>query len=153
MPRCYHFAVCRSSSLDHYTNTWSLFHLVETCRIRGDVLSKPEKPVELPLEVHAFWLFSENEYGVEFESRIVFAWENQTVPQTKVWTFRAQTPRLRQRLQGVTIRSVGPAVLSLEWRRKGEEAWNSTEVGWPLLVQSVATLPTEATLSLSERTK
>src|SRR5436309_3092871 len=150
MPRCYHFALCRSSSLDHYTNTWSLFHLVETCRIRGDVLSRPEKPVELQLEVHAFWLFPENEYGVEFESRIVFSSENQTVPESKAWAFKAQTQRLRQRLRGVTIRSAGPAVLSLEWRRKGEEVWNSTEVGWPLLVQSVAALPTEPMLSFPE---
>lgn len=144
MPDCYLIAVSHGSALDEYTNNWSLFTLTEHIKLT------PQKPipegakVSLPLEVHVFWLFSEEEFGQEFEWRMVFEGCNGERHWDEVFATRAQKRRHRVRIRGTPILAHGDLKLKVEWRRMHEQdEWTRCPAFWPFVVE-------EGTLTESE---
>lgn len=140
MPDCYLIAVSHGSALDEYTNNWSLFTLTEQIKLTPRE-SVPEGAwVAFPLEVHVYWLFAEEEFGQEFEWRIVFEGGNGDRPWDQVFTTKAQKRRHRSRVRGMQILAHGDLKLKVEWRRRQEEGeWTRCSAFWPFMVEQEST--------------
>lgn len=69
MPRCYLLCLCERSVLDAVTNNFTLVSVVEELQL-------PKPPplqdfIELPLEMHVYWILSVEEMGRPFEFRLI----------------------------------------------------------------------------------
>jgi hypothetical protein len=139
MPNCYLLAVSHGSALDQYTNTFTLFSLIEEMKIEYDQSRSPEPPTTVPFEVHVYWYLSPDEFGVEFEWRLIFMTSEAIVPIEKVFELKSTTARHRFRVGGFPILATGQLELRVEWREKGAQEWNRCGVFWPLGVEMVPT--------------
>lgn len=138
MAKPYLIAVCVGSTLDQRTNNFTLFNLVEEVQTNT-------APVDLPLEVHAYYQFDEAERGREHELRVALIstddggiWHSRPVP------IVSQHRRHRVRLQGLHFPAFGLfAVFSEVRAREGEREtkWERSLFAWPILVRE---LPREA---------
>ena len=135
MPNCYLIAVCQSSSLDQYSNNWSLFTLTEQVQVHF--------PVRLPFEAHTFWTFSPDEYERPIDVQLVLLYPDGTEAASQTLALRVITPRQRVRITGLPeIRAVGEYRIGVQWRWQGTENWTRCAVFWGL---SVSELPARDT--------
>jgi len=137
MPRCYLLCLCERSLLDATSNNLTLISVVEELR-----LSKPppqQRVIELPLEVHAYWVFSVDELGRPFEFRLIakehglpdMASEPMQVKETVSRRFRARfvDPQIRAETASLEFH--------LQWRWIDETEWRTEQAFWPLEVTMV----------------
>lgn len=137
MPTCYLLAVAKGSSLDTYSNNWTLFHLVEQVQVS-------QTPNALPFEIHTYWLFQPDEYNEEFEFRFVLLPLLGDRVEGRPFPLRSTTPRYRLRATGLPLPGFGDYTLQVEWRRPGQESWELGHIFWPLRVEP---LPAEESSS------
>ncbi len=131
--RCFAVAVAEGSSLDRYTNNFSLFQLFEQFRPSA-------YPASLPVYLHAFLELDAGDQGVEHEVRILLLHGGNVVFASVVLSFRPEGERHRVRVRGLTFPEPGLYSVALEWRRKaqgeaqgaGEEPWTREPVRWPI---------------------
>lgn len=137
MPNCYLLAITQGSVLDHYTNNWTLFSLTETLRIGPDQ-QLPTKPIPLaPFEVHVYWYLLPEEFGTEFEWRLVFVTPKADVPAEETFPLKSQNKRYRIRIMGFPILATGQILLRVEWRKKGDQEWSRSDAFWPIDIEHV----------------
>jgi len=143
VPDVYLIAVCKGSALDEYTNNWSLFTLTEQIKLT------PEKPIPegvklaLPLEVHVYWWLSPEEFGQEFEWRIVFEGSNGEKVWDQVFTLKPEKRRHRSRIRGIPVLAQGNLRLKVEWRPKQKQEWVRCSAFWPLVVEEGASIESD----------
>jgi hypothetical protein len=98
-----------------------------------------EKPTPLaPFEIHAFWYLSPEEFGTEFEWRLVFLTPEGDVPAEEVFPMKSDNKRYRIRIMGFPILATGQVSLQVEWREKGSQKWNRCSVFWPMDIDYVS---------------
>lgn len=132
MPSCYLLALAQASALDGSKNTWSLFNLVETLTVEV----AGEGPIVAPVEVHCFWLLEAGELGEEFEWRVAVEpkgdGSSPAVTHSQTITSVTDKRRLRARLNGLVIREGGENLVSIDWKKPGDDDWQRCPIVWPL---------------------
>lgn len=138
MPDCYLIAVCHGSALDEYTNNWSLFTLTEQIKFTPQKGMPEGARLALPLEVHAYWSLSPEEFGQEFEWRVLFEGSNGEKVWDQIFTLKAEKRRHRTRIRGMPMLAYGDLKLRVEWRRKDQQEWTRCAAFWPFVVEDGA---------------
>jgi hypothetical protein len=123
--RCFMIAVSQASTLDRWSNTFSLFLLFEQFR-------PASYPARLAVFSHAFFEVDAAHRDVEHEVRLVVARESRTVFATEPVTFKPTGERHRVRVHGLEIPEPGLYRVVAEWRVKGGADWARESVDWPL---------------------
>ncbi len=127
--RCFLLAVSQASTLDRYTNNFSLFFLLEE-------LTPSAYPVRLQAQTHAFFEVDHDERKVEHEVRLVVASQDKDEFFSDALTIEPASERHRVRMNGLVIPNPGAYRVLMEWRRKGHDAWIRGELEWPLKANS-----------------
>lgn len=126
--RCYLTAISRDSSLDKYTNTWSLFGIVEQVNV-----GEEELPAQFPFHVHLYFQGTDDEIGSEFEARFVVEDDRgQEVSESSNFQFTLESDRMRARIRGLAVRERGLHYVYAEWRSAGNGQWERAVEPWPL---------------------
>jgi len=123
--RCFLIAVAQNSTLDRYSNNFSLFLLLEQMRPSA-------YPARLAVFCHAFFEVDEDERGVDQETRIVLVGGGQVVSSTAPVAFRPSGERHRVRTHGLVVPDAGLYHVMVERRRAGESDWIREAAAWPL---------------------
>jgi hypothetical protein len=130
MPRCYLLAIAQGSALDRYTNNWTLFSLIEQVQVS-------QMPADVNLETHVYWEFAPDEYNQGFDMRLVLVRANGERAGSQSLELSSGTRRHRMRLSGLRLDALGECLLTVEWRERGEQEWNRSDVAWPLTVEEL----------------
>jgi len=139
MLRCYLLALASGSSVDQLTNNFSVFNLVEQLNVAESALG-----TEVPIEVHIYWLVSQQARETEIEIRVVRVPldggnEDLGGPMNLK---PASTDRVRFRAGNFRLpKAYGSYVLAVEWRKKGGDDWHRDPATWPL---TMATMPQQS---------
>jgi hypothetical protein len=139
MPTCYLLAVAEGSSLDQDTNTFSLFRLLETVTVH--VTEESSEPIGLPLEVHAYWMFSEEEQNREYEFRLVLEDDDSVVLASDPFKMKTPKSNHRVRIRGIQVPKKPITRIQVEWTRAGTIEWQRERAWWPLNVRFVSGEP------------
>lgn len=123
--RCFLVAVAQNSSLDRYTNNFSLFQLLEQVRPSA-------YPARLAVYCHAFFEVAEEERGVDHETRIVLVGGGKVVSSTAPVAFRPSGERHRVRTHGLVVPDAGLYHVMAETRPAGSGEWTRAGAAWPL---------------------
>lgn len=104
-----------------------------------------EVPIQLPIEVHAYYEFDESERGREYEMRLVIA-PDQGGQESTSPAFPLMTNQSRHRvtLRGFRVPAFGGFHVFAEIRPRDEarqEVWRRSAFGWPLVVTEVRRVP------------
>lgn len=120
-------AVAQNSTLDRYSNNFSLFLLLEQFRPAA-------YPARLSVFCHAFLEIDDDERGVDHEIRIVVVRGDEAVSRSAAVAFRPSGERHRVRTHGLEIPEPGLFHVTVEWRRTGDEDadWRRDTARWPL---------------------
>lgn len=128
--RCFLLAVAQSSTLDRYTNNFSLFHLLEQFRPAG-------YPARLAVFSHAFFEVEAAEFGVEHEVRLVVLRDRDVTLATEPVKMKPNGERHRVRIAGLAFSEPGLYRVSVEWRRAMEGApWIRDAASWPIRAET-----------------
>ncbi|SRR6266446_3825797 len=127
MPKCYGIILSISSSLHQTTNMWNLFGLIDNIQTR-------DLPIIIPLEIHVFWYFADEELRKNFEARIVVSINKTQIEPSKSISFNSSTPYAHLRLREVALDQVGEYHVHIEWRRDSSGGWTREDVFWPFTV-------------------
>lgn len=148
MPTAYLVAVAEGSSLDRDTGNLTLFKLLEQLQ----VVPEARFPAVVPYEVHSCWEFADAERGQTYEARMVtdgaFRMASEPI------SFRAEKSRMRLRMSGLGLPSLGQVRVTVEIRPGGGSTWLSSGISWPLLVEqapSVGELAADAAAAAAGR--
>ncbi len=95
----------------------------------------------LPLEVHAYWHLSPEEYGKEYEWRLVFVTEDGSTATKETFPLKSDNPRYRVRVHGFPVLRLGKSMLKVEWRPAGGKTWKRCAAFWPVIVEFSAKKP------------
>lgn len=131
MPRAYLIAVSADYALDQRTNNFSLFHLIEQIEVR-------QVPLDLPLDVHLHYEFTETERGRPFQIRIVLIDQTGAVITTsKPTDVTSPSPRQRIVLTGLRVPAPGHFLVYSEIRAADgvADGWERSAFGWPVDVR------------------
>ncbi len=119
-------AVAQASTLDHYTNNFSLFLLFEEFR-------PSHYPARLGVFSHAFFEIDAEEVGVDFEVRLIVVRGAETAFVSELVDVRPSGDRHRVRVSGLVIPEPGTYGMWVEWRRKGGDSeWLREAASWPI---------------------
>lgn len=122
---CFLLAVAQASSLDHYTNNFSLFLLFEEFR-------PAHYPARLAVFSHAFFEIDADEIGIDFEVRLVVLRGPEICFATDAVEVKPNGDRHRVRVSGLVIPEPGHYSVEVEWRHKGADAWFREAAAWPI---------------------
>jgi len=150
MPRCYFLAVSNGSSLDHFTNNWSLFGLVGRIALEGEEAPTVESPILAPLEVLTFWRFSQEELNTAFEWRLVATVAGSDLNCSREFSIKPEKKEMRHRVKGLSIVAAGESELRVECRKKGSQVWERAEAVWLLKVLFTQKSATTKSLNLPQ---
>jgi hypothetical protein len=125
--RCFMIAVAQGSTLDRYSNNFSLFLLLEQFRPSA-------YPAHLAVFTHAFFEVDADEVGIEQQVRLVVVGGNQDAFVSGPVSFKPAGERHRVRISGLAFPQPGLFRVMVEWRTGGDEgaAWNREAAGWPI---------------------
>lgn len=123
--KAYLLVVSGDSSLDKFSNNWSLFRLLER-------LGLPGFPALLPFNVHAHFELEDEEIGLEHQFRFVLVLEGGGEDPSDPGSFTSRSKRHRVKSEGMFLREPGYHHLYVEWRQLDADDWHRSEVGWPL---------------------
>jgi hypothetical protein len=121
-------AVAQASTLDRYTNNFSLFLLLEQFR-------PASYPAKLSVFSHAFLEIDAHETGVEHELRLVVMNGSRSVYVSETVPFKPAGERHRVRIGGLSLPEPGLYRVTVEWRQKGDDdsaPWTSELAAWPI---------------------
>lgn len=121
-------AVAQASTLDRYSNNFSLFLLLEQFRPSG-------YPARLAVFSHAFFEIDAGEAGVEHEVRLVVTHGATSTFESEPVAFKPVGERHRVRISGLSFPEPGLYRVSVEWRVKvadGSAPWTRESVAWPI---------------------
>ena len=92
----------------------------------------------LPLEIHAHWRFSAEEYGA-YEVRVVVCASSGEERFSDAIQLQVNTPRHRVRVRGTpAFVAPGDYRILVECRRQGTtNGWTRSECYWPLLMELI----------------
>jgi len=123
-------AVAQASTLDRYTNNFSLFFLLEEFR-------PPHYPARLAVHSHAFFEVDADEIGADLEVRLLLLRGAEIVFASDSVAVKPAGERHRVRIGGLAIPEPGQFRVAVEWRRAGSEAaWTREAVTWPVKANS-----------------
>lgn len=126
--RCFMIAVAQGSTLDRYSNNFSLFQLLEQFRPSA-------YPARLAVFSHAFFEIDAGETGVEHEVRLLVVLGSRNVFASEPVAFRPSGERHRVRISNLVFPEPGLYRVMVEWRAKSTDpaaAWNRESVAWPI---------------------
>lgn len=126
--RCFMIAVAQSSTLDRYSNNFSLFLLLEQFRPAA-------YPARLSVFSHAFFEIDAEENGVEHQVRLLVLQGTRTVFASEPVAFKPAGERHRIRISGLALPEPGLYRVTVEWRRAGEgedAGWTRENAAWPI---------------------
>ncbi|HEY2775558.1 MAG TPA: hypothetical protein VGK20_16070 [Candidatus Binatia bacterium] len=126
--RCFMIAVAQGSTLDRYSNNFSLFLLLEQFRPAA-------YPARLSVFSHAFFEVDADENGVEHQVRLVVMRAGKQEFATEPVAFQPTGERHRVRISGLAFPEPGLYRVCVEWRVRADGdggAWNQEAVGWPV---------------------
>ena len=121
-------AVAQASSLDRYSNNFSLFLLLEQFRPSA-------YPARLSVFSHAFFEIDADEVGVEHEVRLLVVQGTRTAFSSEAVAFKPAGERHRVRISGLAFPEPGSYRVMVEWRARGsddESAWTREPTAWPI---------------------
>ncbi|HYC55001.1 MAG TPA: hypothetical protein VEL28_08680 [Candidatus Binatia bacterium] len=119
-------AVAQASTLDRYTNNFSLFFLFEEFR-------PSHYPARLSVHSHAFFEVDADEVGADLEVRLLLLRGAEPVFTSNPVAVKPAGERHRVRISGLAIPEAGQYRVAVEWRRSGSDgAWTREAVTWPL---------------------
>ena len=121
-------AVAQSSTLDRYSNNFSLFLLLEQFRPSA-------YPARLAVYSHAFFEIDADENGVEHEVRLVVVHGGRSTFQSEPVSFKPAGERHRVRISGLAFPEPGLYRVTVEWRVKSDDAeapWTREQAAWPI---------------------
>jgi len=121
-------AVAQSSTLDRYSNNFSLFLLLEQFRPAA-------YPARLAVFRHAFFEIDADEVGVDHEVRLVVLLGGTSSFVSESVRFKPAGERHRVRISGLVFPEPGLYRVMVEWRLvRGDanEGWMRESVAWPI---------------------
>lgn len=121
-------AVAQGSTLDRYSNNFTLFLLLEQFRPSA-------YPARLAVFSHAFFEIDADENGVEHEVRLVVVQGQQAVFAADSVAFKPTGERHRVRVSGLVFPEPGLYRVMVEWRVRGDDdnaPWNRESAAWPI---------------------
>lgn len=121
-------AVAQGSTLDRYSNNFSLFMLLEQFRPSA-------YPARLSVFSHAFFEVDAGEAGIEHQVRLLVVQGSHTVFASEPVSFKPSGERHRVRVSGLAFPEPGLYRVMVEWRVPGEDAdarWNRESIAWPI---------------------
>lgn len=121
-------AVAQGSTLDRYSNNFSLFQLLEQFRPSA-------YPARLSVYSHAFFEIDAAEVGVEQQVRLLVVLGSKVVFASDPVSFRPAGERHRVRISGLTFPEPGLYRVMVEWRQAGGAAgggWAREAAAWPI---------------------
>lgn len=111
----------------------SLFLMVEELRFSAD-----NRPDALGLEVHSYWLASEDEIGKQFDFRVVRVAEDGGEEPGPVVTMTIKSVITRNKFFAFkTPEKFGVYKLRTEWRVPSGEVWQIGDAYWPIVVREI----------------
>ena len=133
MPNCHTLVPCRNSVLDQYSNTWTTVEIAEVLKVQ---LPTPQENLVAPFDIVTFWRASENDIGLDFETKLV--WNNEdgdSVRELVVSTFVPQARVHRIRFRGFELPPSGEYLLVVHVRAHGQPDWVQCTAEWPMTVE------------------
>jgi len=121
-------AVAQSSTLDRYSNNFSLFLLLEQFR-------PASYPARLSVFSHAFFEIDADEAGAEHEVRLLVVLAGRSVFVSESVAFKPTGERHRVRISGLVFPEPGLYRVTVEWRVKSDEdqaPWTREQISWPI---------------------
>ena len=126
--RCFMIAVAQGSTLDRYSNNFSLFLLLEQFRPAA-------YPARLSVFSHAFFEIDADEAGVQHQVRLLVVQGSRTVFASEAVSFKPSGERHRVRVSGLAFPEPGLYRVMVEWRASGDDdgaAWTRESIAWPI---------------------
>ena len=126
--RCFLIAVAQGSSLDRYSNNFSLFLLLEQFRPSA-------YPARLSVFSHAFFEIDADEVGIEYEVRLLVVQGARTAFTSETVSFKPAGERHRVRISGLAFPEPGSYRVMVEWRPRSEgdaAPWTREAGSWPI---------------------
>ena len=121
---CFLLAVSQASTLDRFTNNFSLFFLVEE-------IAPSRYPTNLQVHTHAFFEVRPDEVGREHEVRLAVTRDGSVAFHSDPIKVEPRAERHRVRLSGLSLSEPGRYRVFVEWRPAGGE-WTREALGWPI---------------------
>jgi hypothetical protein len=121
-------AVSQASTLDRYSNNFSLFLLLEQFR-------PSSYPARLSVYSHAFFEIDADEIGVDHEVRLLVVQGVRTAFSSGVVSFKPAGDRHRIRISGLAFPEPGVFRVMVEWRVRSDDpqaGWVREAVAWPI---------------------
>ena len=121
-------AVAQGSTLDRYSNNFTLFQLLEQFRPTA-------YPARLSVFSHAFFEIDADEHGVEHQVRLLVVQGARVVFASELVAFQPAGERHRVRISGLAFPEPGLFRVMVEWRVKGDDdsgVWTRESVAWPI---------------------
>lgn len=121
-------AVAQGSTLDRYSNNFSLFLLLEQFRPSA-------YPARLAVFSHAFFEVDADEAGIEHEVRLLVLQGTRSVFASDPVAFKPAGERHRVRISGLAFPEPGMYRVMVEWRVRSEDVnapWNRESIAWPI---------------------
>jgi len=122
---CYLLTVCQGSSLDRYTNNFSLFSILEE-------FAPSSFPAQLGVSTVAFFSVSSAEQNLDYEVRLAVTANQYEAFTSAPLAFTPTASRHRIRMNGLVIPEAGDYQVHVDWRPKDGPAWNRDSASWPL---------------------
>lgn len=126
--RCFMIAVAQSSTLDRYSNNFSLFLLLEQFRPSA-------YPARLSVFSHAFFEIDADENGVEHQVKLLVVQGSRTAFASEAVSFKPAGERHRVRISGLAFPEPGLYRVMVEWRRGSDDpqaSWTRETIAWPI---------------------
>jgi hypothetical protein len=121
-------AVAQGSTLDRYSNNFSLFLLLEQFRPSA-------YPARLAVFSHAFFEIDADEVGVEQEVRLLVLAGARVVFASDPVSFKPAGERHRVRISGLAFPEPGLYRVTVEWRVRSDDPdalWLREQLAWPI---------------------
>ena len=94
---------------------------------------KVSQPI-LPFEVHAHWIFEDEEMGVPFEFMVRWEADGAEPIDSLPVELQSKSRRHRHQLTGIKVGAFGQSFIRVGIRPQGSDEWVISEAAWPLQI-------------------